>query len=204
MQNPLEGSSNVPRETGDQLAAFVGLLLAENQRQNLIARSTESEVWQRHIEDCTQLIGLAPEAAQSWLDIGSGPGLPGMVVAIARPQVRVTLCEPRRRRVEFLQAAVDALNLKNVQVAQCLAERLPDRQYDVISARAVASLDALLQMGLRLSTRETYWLLPKGRSAAEEMALAEQSWHGRFRLVASVTSSDAAIVVADGVTGRRG
>lgn len=189
---------DVPRETQSQLKRYVALLLEENQRQNLIGRSTVDEIWQRHIADSAQLVGFAPRPDSSWLDIGSGAGLPGMVIAIltAGP---VTLAEPRRLRAEFLHRATAELGLaERVTVRAAKAERLTGK-FDVITARAVGSLTNLLGISQHLSTDKTIWVLPKGKSAQSELDEARQAWQGEFRLEPSATSGEAAILVAAGV-----
>jgi len=195
MSDPL---GDVSRETLDRLNRYVALLLEENERQNLIGRSTLDQVWQRHVLDSAQLVRFAPRPDSSWLDIGSGAGLPGLVVAILT-EGPVALVEPRRLRVEFLQRAANALGLgERVAVYAARAERITGT-FDVITARAVASLDDLLRISLHLSTDKSVWLFPKGKSAQSELAEARRSWQGDFRLEPSVTSSEAAILVASKV-----
>lgn len=192
--------ADVSRETIDRLDRFVELLLAANQQQNLIASATVPDLWRRHILDGAQLLGLADEPG-SWLDIGSGPGLPGMVIAILgdRP---MTLNEPRKLRADFLRHSVAELGLSEVAVAECKVERLSGR-YDYITARAVARLDRLLGMACHLAHSETKWVLPKGESAHSELDEVREAWQGEFRLVPSRTHPASAIVVAERVK-RRG
>ena len=192
--------SNVSRETFERLERFVELLIEENRRQNLIATKSIGEAWTRHILDGAQLLGLA-EGEGSWCDIGSGPGLPGLVIAIlgGRP---MTLNEPRKLRAEFLRSTVTELDLPNVTVAECKIERL-DGKFDFITARAVAKLDKLFGMACHLAHSETKWVLPKGESAQSELDEACKAWQGRFRLVPSLTHPASAIVVAQHVQ-RRG
>jgi 16S rRNA (guanine527-N7)-methyltransferase len=193
----------VSRETLARLDAYVALLLAENERQNLIGRSTVEEVWTRHIADSAQLIRFAPRTDSRWLDIGSGAGLPGVVIAILDPGP-MTLVEPRRLRADFLVRAVAELGLaERVTVHAAKAETIEGR-FDAITARAVASLDRLLAISQHLSTDKTIWLLPKGKSARFELDEARRTWQGHFRLEASRTDPDAQIVVATGVHRRRG
>ena len=190
--------AGVSRETSEQLRAYVGLLLEENERQNLIAKSTVEEVWERHIADSAQLVRFAPRSDSSWLDIGSGAGLPGLVIAILT-QGPVTLVEPRKLRADFLSRAAVALGLNGrVTVHAARAERITGT-FDVITARAVASLDALLRISQHLSTDKTLWLFPKGKSARNELDEARRAWQGSFRLEPSVTSQEAAILVASDV-----
>jgi 16S rRNA (guanine527-N7)-methyltransferase len=188
----------VSRETHRRLELYVQLLLDENDRQNLIARSTVADVWDRHIADCAQLVRFAPRPDSAWLDIGSGAGLPGLVIAILT-HGPVTLAEPRRLRAEFLVRATRALGLsERVTVLAARAERITG-SFDVITARAVASLDQFLRLSHHLSTDKTLWLLPKGKTAYSELDEARRAWQGSFRLGPSATSREAAIVVASGV-----
>ena len=189
---------SVSRETFARLTGYVDLLLEESKRQNLIGRSTVDEIWQRHIADSAQLVRFAPRLDSSWLDIGSGAGLPGIVIAILT-EGSVTLVEPRRLRADFLQRAADALDLgERVAVEATKVERIAGA-FEVITARAVASLDVLLSISRHLSTDKTLWLFPKGKSARFELDEARRSWQGSFRLEPSVTSREAAILVASGV-----
>jgi 16S rRNA (guanine527-N7)-methyltransferase len=190
--------ASVSRETCALLDKYVALLLEENERQNLIAKSTIDEIWERHIADCAQLVRFAPRPDSSWLDIGSGAGLPGVVIAILTDGP-VTLIEPRRLRADFLQRAAQSLGLgERVTVHAAKAERITGN-FDVITARAVASLDALLRISQHLSTDKTLWLFPKGKSAQSELDDARRTWQGDFRLEPSVTSEEAAILVAANV-----
>lgn len=190
----------VSRETFETLKRYSELLLEENLRQNLIAPNSVAEFWSRHILDGAQLLGLADRAG-SWCDIGSGPGLPGLVIAIlgAGP---VILNEPRKLRADFLRRTVKELGVPDVTVAECRVERLAG-QFDYVTARAVARLDKLFGMACHLAHSETKWVLPKGESAQSELDEARRTWQGRFRLVPSRTHPASAIVVAQNVQ-RRG
>ncbi|MEO7814291.1 MAG: 16S rRNA (guanine(527)-N(7))-methyltransferase RsmG [Sphingomicrobium sp.] len=196
---------DVSRETIAQLDKFAELLIAENQVQNLISKSTEVDLWNRHFADAAQLLAFAPTDA-SWIDIGSGAGLPGLVIAILT-DAPVTLVEPRRLRAEFLSRATAELGLKNVTVLQAKGEAIPRARYGVITARAVGSIDRLFAMMAHLSHGGTIWVLPKGRSAKSELDEARKSWQGAFRLEPSRTDPDARILIASGVrrvSGARG
>jgi len=186
------------RRLGDRieqrLAHFVDMLLAENAAQNLVARSTLADVWSRHILDSAQLLDLAPPEGL-WADIGSGGGLPGIVIAICRTAPTV-LIEPRRLRAEFLQRAILDLDLPHARVHHGRAETVASVSAAVISARAVASLDGLFEMARHFSGPQTCWLLPKGASAQDEVAEAKRSWHGTFHVERSATSPQSGIVVA--------
>lgn len=189
---------NVSRETFEKLEAYAKMLRLEASRQNLISASTLDSLWDRHIIDSAQLVRFEPESGCSWVDIGSGAGLPGIVVSclITGP---VVLVEPRRLRVEFLQSVIDCLDLSGrVTVQHVKAERATG-MYDVISARAVARLSKLIEISQHLSTGKTVWALPKGRGALEELAEAKEAWQGMFHVERSVTDDESYIVVGTGV-----
>lgn len=192
---------SVSRETDMALKDFAKLLLAENDRQNLISRRSAGELWTRHIDDSLQLLDHAP-ADGRWLDIGSGPGLPGIVLAIAGVR-HITLVEPRRLRTEFLERCCNELGLANVTIVTGKAEQLKGR-FDVITARAVATLDKLFAIGTPLIAPEGRWVLPKGKSAEKELVEARATWQGDFQLKTSRTDPDARILVAERVRRRMG
>lgn len=181
----------VSRET--QLATFVELLREEAARQNLIAPSTLDQVWARHIVDSAQLLTHAPDD-RVWLDIGSGAGLPGLVIALLR-DAPVELVEPRKLRTDFLSRAAGELGLTNVSISTAKIERTHG-QVAVISARAVAQLGDLFRIAAHRSTSSTVWVLPKGRNAQSEVAEARRKWHGSFHVEPSITAPDSLIVVA--------
>ena len=183
----------VSRETFAKIEAFVDLLKDENQRQNLISTSSSAHLWTRHIVDSAQILRHA-QADGAWLDIGSGAGLPGLVLAILGVR-HITLVEPRGLRTAFLERCVAALALDNVNVVTGKVERVSGT-FDVITARAVGSLDTLFRLGTPRLAAGGRWVLPKGRSAAKELAEAHTSWQGDFRLEPSLTDPDARILVA--------
>ena len=191
----------VSRETMDVLERYVALLLAEADHQNLISNSTREQIWARHIVDSAQLVPLAQEAKSGlWIDLGSGAGLPGLVVA-ALTNRPVLLVESRRKRIEFLTEAVERLDFgSRVSVEGRRVETLSDHiAASVISARAFAPLDKLLDASHRFSRSGTLWLLPKGRSAQSELDATRGTWQGTFHVKQSVTDPDSAIIVARNV-----
>lgn len=190
----------VSRETIERLKKYVALLIEESEGQNLISKSTIPAIWTRHILDSAQLVSLAPEHA-NWADLGSGAGLPGMVLAIIT-DAPMTLIEPRRLRVQFLERVKSVLSLDNLTIAHCKAQNA-EGCFDVITARAVAPSAELITMSRHLAHPGTKYLLMKGRSAQSELEAVRAAWQGRFALVPSRTDADAAIMVAEQVR-RRG
>jgi 16S rRNA (guanine527-N7)-methyltransferase len=190
---------DVPRGTIDRLEGFIDMLRDENERQNLVSANSLAHIWSRHVLDSAQLIPLAPAGAQSWMDLGTGAGFPGLIAALLH-RSRVTLVESRRLRAEFLQRAAERLGVAGKTEILCArAETLAPRPFDVISARAFAPLEKTFSIGARFSTPGTRWILPRGRSAKSELEAAQASWQGDFRLEPSVTDPEAWILVAERV-----
>ncbi len=187
----------VSRETIDQLERFAAFLRVEAQSQNLVAASTLETIWSRHIVDSAQLLKhvTLETPAGAWLDLGSGAGFPGIVVALLSDRP-VTLVESRARRIDYLQRAVALLDLESqVTVAGTSVEKVQTAPFSVISARAFAPLPRLLALSARFSTKKTLWLLPKGRNAAKELEEAKVHWQVDFEVRPSVTDSEAGIIV---------
>ena len=189
----------VSRETFDRLRAYVDILKVGAASQNLISASSLEQLWERHIVDSAQLVRFEVQPGSSWVDIGAGAGLPGIVIAclVDGP---VTLIEPRRLRAEFLQQVIDKLAL-NAEVAAVKAEKVSGR-FDMITARAVASVSRLLEISIHLSTGKSRWVLPKGKSAHSELAEARCAWQGMFHVERSFTDPNSEIVIATQVKAR--
>lgn len=194
----LSARFDVPRETWAKLESYTQMLLAEADEQNLIAESTKPHVWARHIVDSAQLLSQAEGIEGEWIDLGSGAGLPGIVVACLRAQP-LTMVESRRKRVEFLKHVVAALGLPHARVHGGRVEQVPATRAAIISARAYAPLPKLLQSALHLSDKNTLWVLPKGRNAENELEAARPAWQGVFHVEPSVTDGESAIIVGQGV-----
>ena len=187
----------------ERLERLIALLKEENDRQNLVAAATLPVVWQRHIVDSAQLLPHVPRGtALSWLDLGTGAGFPGLVVAALRPEIEVVMVESRARRVEWLERARVALGLERARVVGARLEQVESRAYQVISARAFAPLVRLLTLSARFSTKDTLYLLPKGRSAQQELSEL-QGWNHLFHVEQSLTDPDAGVIVGH-LLGKKG
>ncbi len=182
-------------EQFERLEAFVGRVIEENSRQNLISPASIPAIWTRHVVDSLQLRDLGG-AGGRWLDIGTGGGFPGMVLAIAgcRPML---LVEPRRKRAEFLQDGVAWLGLSDVSVAASKVEQI-EWVADVITARAVASVEKLLLAAAHCATTKTRWLLPRGTVDAATLPSLSARHQLVFHVEQSLTHSDSAILILDG------
>ncbi|AHE56682.1 hypothetical protein NX02_25380 [Sphingomonas sanxanigenens DSM 19645 = NX02] len=186
----------------DRIARYLVLLAEEARRQNLIAESTLPTIWARHVADSAQLIPLADRPHGTWLDLGSGAGLPGIVIALITG-APVVMVESRRRRVEFLQAVIDDLGLGNADIRLSPVERVETFAAVTITARAFAPLPKLFELAHRFSTEKTQWVLPKGRNAKAELEAVALTWHMMFHVEPSITDDAAGIIVARDVRRRR-
>jgi 16S rRNA (guanine527-N7)-methyltransferase len=184
-----------------RMEQLVGLVRSEAVEQNLVSASTLDAMWARHIVDSAQLIALADKHPGLWIDIGTGAGFPGLVVA-ALTERRILLVEPRKRRADFLRHCCQELAFPDrVDVVGKKVESVAETSA-VISARAVARLETLFTAAQQCSTWNTLWLLPKGQAAQEEIANARLTWHGRFHVEQSVTDDNSLIVIAKEVSRR--
>ena len=183
----------------ERLERFAALLLAENQRQNLVSDASLDSVWQRHFADSLQLLDPVPRGTGPiWLDLGSGAGFPGLALALARPDIAMVLVESRKRRVEWLRHAASEFSLETCRILGSRLEGVDSFPVAVITARAFAPLGKLLNLSARFSTQATVWLLPKGRSAAQELAEQPQSVRQMFHVEQSQTDPDGGILVGKG------
>lgn len=178
----------------ERLGRLVEMLVEENGRQNLVSAASLGEVWRRHIADSAQLLSYVPHGTSPWLDLGTGAGFPGLVIAALRPECEVLMVESRARRIEWLDRARAALGLESARVLGTRLEQVKTRDVGVISARAFAPLPRLLALSARFSTRDTIWLLPKGRSAQHELKEICGRRH-MFHMEQSVTDSQSGIIV---------
>lgn len=187
-----------------RLERLVVLLTQENERQNLVSAASLESVWQRHIADSAQLLAHVPrETSSPWLDLGTGAGFPGLVIAALRPEIWVAMIESRARRVEWLGRAASELGLTNAEVIGARLEQVEAFPTSAISARAFAPLDRLVALSARFSTSDTLWLLPKGRSAMQELDML-RGWIHTFHVEQSLTDPDAGVIVGQLQGARKG
>ncbi|MES2699228.1 MAG: 16S rRNA (guanine(527)-N(7))-methyltransferase RsmG [Pseudomonadota bacterium] len=182
----------------ERLEQFIPMLAAENARQNLISTASLANVWQRHIADSLQLLAHVPRGTSPWMDLGSGAGMPGLVLAIACPDLTFNLVESRKRRVAWLESVAAHFGLTNCRVHGAKLEAVPSAPMQVICARAFAPMHKLLTLSARFSTHDTVWLLPKGRSAAQELSEQPESIRAMFHVEQSRTDPEAGLVIGTG------
>ncbi len=186
-----------------RLETLVRLLTAENARQNLVSQGSLADAWSRHIADSAQLLTYVPrETSSPWLDLGTGAGFPGLVIAALRPECEVIMVESRTLRAEWLERVRAELGLEQARVVASRLEQVEARPMRAISARAFAPLGRLLDLSARFSTADTVWLLPKGRSAQQELH-SLRGWNHMFHVEQSLTDSEAGIVTGT-LAGKKG
>lgn len=188
----MSAGNDVSRETRATLERFAALLLRWNRTVNLIARGDESDLWPRHIADSLQLVPLIPPKVGRAIDLGSGGGFPGLVLAIATG-IRFDLVESDQRKAAFLREVIRATGAPAV-VHAARAESLPLPPAPLVTARALAPLPRLLALAHPLLVPDGLCLFLKGSSAASELTAAGTEWHMQVTRVPSRTARDACIL----------
>ena len=194
---------DVSRETALLFDKYEQLLVTWNPKINLVASSTLAGFRERHIEDCLQIVNFLPDhISGKWVDIGSGGGLPGLVLAInyRNQPVSFSFVESDKRKCQFLRTVIRELGLSNVEVIGERIEKISPLNADYLSARALAALPKLLGFVERhLGDDGQAWLM-KGRSWQEEVDLARKEWHFDLEHSPSTTDAEAAILKVSGVS----
>ncbi len=188
--------SRVSRETADRLDVYVAQLRRWQPIKNLVGPATLAEVWTRHIDDALQLLDLAPEA-RTWLDLGSGAGIPGLILAIAGMErgIRVDLVESNARKCAFLTETARVtgapVRVRNARIEAVIGDYVGT---EIVCARALAPMAQLLAWTAPLLKTGTTGLFPKGRDVQAELTQAAAQWTVVNDLVPSRTDSEARIV----------
>ncbi|WP_342360115.1 16S rRNA (guanine(527)-N(7))-methyltransferase RsmG [Terrarubrum flagellatum] len=185
---------DVSHETLGALDRYIDLLRKWQARINLVAAPTLDDVWARHILDCGQLLAFAPETAERWVDIGSGAGLPGLVLAILlrekRPTDRMVLVESNQKKCAFLLEAIRVTgapaSVRSGRIEQVVSGPAAP-ECDVVTARALAPLKDLLELASPLLMKGAMGLFPKGQDVDAELTDAAKSWKMEVKLLPSLT-----------------
>jgi 16S rRNA (guanine527-N7)-methyltransferase len=197
MTRPADAVPDVSRETTERLSRFADLLRKWNPSINLVSRTTLDSLETRHILDSAQLFDFKPAGARHWVDLGSGGGFPGLVIAILAaelaPTLRVTLIESDRRKATFLRTVARELDLKEVRVLAERIETVPPQDADVVSARALAPLPDLLAYAERHLAPGGIALFPKG-ARHDEVDDGLASWRFEVQKFPSRTDPKAVIL----------
>jgi 16S rRNA (guanine527-N7)-methyltransferase len=191
---------NVSRETLGRFNLYESALKQWQPRINLVANATLPDVWERHFADSAQLAAHVPAEAESFVDLGSGAGFPGLVLAIllASAERRFTLIESDQRKGAFLREVArrtgTTVDILSIRIESAAREARLGR-IDVVTARALAPLDKLLDLAEPFFGESTVGLFLKGQAAAAEVEAASKQWSFDVTLVPSVTAADASVVV---------
>jgi 16S rRNA (guanine527-N7)-methyltransferase len=197
------GNLDVSRETIERLETYEGLLKKWNPVINLVAKSTLEDAWRRHFLDSTQVFDVVRHPCEHWVDLGSGGGFPGLVIAILAEQFespkKITLVESDVRKATFLRTVARETGV-SVAVQTNRVEECKPLQADVLSARALADLSKLLQFSEQHLKKDGQAVFLKGASWEKEVAEAERKWHFDRRVVMSATEKGPAILCISGVS----
>jgi 16S rRNA (guanine527-N7)-methyltransferase len=186
---------DVSRETRDQLEALALTLARWQKAINLVGKGTLEDVWARHILDSAQLLPLIPRSAQSLVDLGSGGGFPGLVLAALRPELQVILIEADARKGAFLGEAGRRMGLKNQpKIVISRIEAAPPAGADVVTARALAPLGQLLAWAAPHRGEKAICLFHKGKGWQVEVSEAKKDWDLEAQPFSSVTDRDAVLL----------
>ena len=188
---------SVSRETYQSLQAFGELVEKWNRAINLVSKSTVEDLWSRHIVDSAQLFPLTEPGVRHWVDVGSGGGFPGIVVAVLAkelyPDLRFTLVEVDQRKSAFLRDACRKLGLEAVVLSERIENIVP-LEADVLSARALAPLSGLMKIADLHMTPGGTALFLKGSHYEAEVEVARNDWAFDLTAIPSVTGSESAVL----------
>ena len=192
----------VSRETHERLTAYEALVRKWNAKINLVAPSTLPEFNSRHIQDSIQIFDHVQFPEGNWVDLGSGGGLPGIVVSIyaQKAPLTVSLVESDQRKSAFLRTVIRELSLQNVSIMTGRIENVPPLAANFVSARALAPLSVLLSMVQRHMHQDGTAIFLKGRSWKAECEKARREWRFDVTSFPSKTDPDAAILKITGVS----
>jgi 16S rRNA (guanine527-N7)-methyltransferase len=189
---------NAPRGASERLKLFVDLLLHWNRSVNLISRADEALVWERHVADAQQLVRLIPKDIERAVDLGSGGGFPGLVLAI-ETGIRFDLIEADHRKAAFLREAARRVSAPvSVHVSRIETARVAPAP--LVTARALAPLPRLLELSVRFLAPGGLCIFPKGTNANIELTTSSTEWHMRVEQVPSLTAQGAVILCLSGIT----
>lgn len=181
---------NVSRETKEKIEAYKTLVLEWNCKFNLISKSSVEHIWERHILDSVQLYKYIRPTDKILLDLGSGAGFPGMVLAIMaeqlNPELSINLVESIGKKTLFLNAVKNELKL-NVNILHDRIENIKMKNVDIITSRALAALSKLLDYSKPFCKTETNLIFPKGEHWADEIETAQKQWYFKYKTENSTT-----------------
>ena len=189
---------DVSRETFDRLKLYQDLLMEWQTRFNLVSKNSLEDAWSRHFIDSVQLFRYIPSSAKTLLDFGSGAGFPGLVLAVVAkektPYLKIGLVESILKKTQYLKEVATRLEL-SVDIINDRIEKITFPKVDVITSRAMTSLDGLLGYAYRFCKTETVCIFPKGKKYAQELAEAHKNWKFKCRIEPSDISEEGKILI---------
>lgn len=189
---------DVSRETFDRLKLYQDLLMEWQTRFNLVSKNSLEDAWSRHFIDSVQLFRYIPSSAKRLLDFGSGAGFPGLVLAVVAkektPYLKIGLVESILKKTLYLKEVATRLEL-SVDIINDRIEKITFPKVDVITSRAMTSLDGLLGYAYRFCKTETVCIFPKGKKYAQELAEAHKNWKFKCRIEPSDISEEGKILI---------
>lgn len=193
---------DVSRETMSKLEKYLEILLKWNPKINLVSKNTIETAWKRHFVDSAQLIKHVPDF-HKWADIGSGAGFPGMVIAILAaelyPESEIHLIESDQRKCAFLRNVSRETSVRPI-IHNCRIEEFKDDEFDIVSARALASVELLLQYSEKLLSQQGKCLFLKGRQCDTELTEAQKTWNFEYDKISGSSEDDGIILRIGGLT----
>ena len=192
---------NVSRETFQKLEIYAGLLSEWQSKINLISKNSLKHVWHRHFLDSAQIFSMLPKKATSHLDVGTGAGFPGLVLSIMGMK-NADLVEKNKKKCAFLHEVIRKTGAP-AKVHSCKIENLPVKEYDVVLARGLMSLDGLLYTLSPFFGSDTLGIFPKGLKVNQELTAASKNWKMNVAMKQSITSPDGKIVLVKDLVSER-
>lgn len=194
---------NVSRETLEDLKTYQKLLFEWQKKFNLVSNSSLQDAWKRHFEDSAQLYKYIPENAKSLVDFGSGAGFPGLVLAIMAksrtPYLKITLVESIRKKTLFLNEVASRVGL-GIKIENRRIENLSDKKFDVITSRAMCSLEKLLGYSSVFCRKNTVCIFPKGKTYEEELLNAKKTFSFNYTIENNLLSDEGKILIISNIS----
>ena len=194
---------DVSRETLEKLNQYAALLRKWNPAINLVSKNTIDNLWQRHFHDSAQIYRFQPENACHWVDLGSGGGFPGLILAVlaakSQPNARFTLIESDLRKATFLRTVIRELELNATVIAERI-EETPPLEADILTARALAPLNKLLEYAKHHLKTDGFAIFPKGEKYRREINETVAFWRFDVEEFTSKTNPNGAILKIGGIT----
>lgn len=209
MKNPIGNGEltrdlgiDVSRETMDRLEMYHQLLLKWNPKINLVSKTSIEDAWERHFVDSARLLQHAP-IFEKWIDLGSGAGFPGMVIAILAAEVwpdrEIHLVESDQRKCAFLRNVSRETDVRPT-IHNCRIEGLDASGFDIVSARALATVDLLLSYSEKLLSKQGKCLFLKGKQCDNELIEAQKNWSFNYEKFSGSVENDGTILKIGGLT----